>query len=86
MIRSQMTGSNHIATSPSFVLRSARLNRGLSIRQAAHAIGVAQQTFRRLEEGEPIHPASAKKVADFFGVQVTDLMPGVHGPERSAAA
>jgi DNA-binding XRE family transcriptional regulator len=58
-----------------FVLREARLNRGLSRRQAAIEINVAQDTLRKIEVGEPVHPASAKKIADYFGVQVTDLMP-----------
>lgn len=58
-----------------FSLREARLNRGLSARQVALEIGIAQETFRRLEDGEPVHPSSAKKVADYFGVRVTDLMP-----------
>jgi transcriptional regulator with XRE-family HTH domain len=58
-----------------FDLRSARLNAGFTIRGLAREIGIAEQTLRRLEGGEGAHPASAKKVADFFGVQVTDLMP-----------
>lgn len=52
-----------------------RMNRGLSVAQAAAAMGVARGTLKRLEDGEPVHPASAKKVADFYGVQVTDIMP-----------
>lgn len=59
-----------------------RINRGLSVAQAAAAIGVARGTLKRLEAGEPVHPASAKKAADFFGVQVTDLAP----VNREAAA
>lgn len=58
-----------------FVLEHARLNRGLSRRQVADEIGISQMTYRRVEEGLPVHPASAKKIADYFGVQVTDLMP-----------
>jgi predicted transcriptional regulator len=58
-----------------FDLQSARLNAGLSIRGLAEQVGVAEQTVRRLEDGEGAHPAKAKKVADYFGVQVTDLMP-----------
>lgn len=64
-----------------FDLRAERLNRGLSRRQAAKTIGVPEPTLRRLEQGEGAYPANAKKVADFFGVQVTDLMP----LEREAA-
>jgi transcriptional regulator with XRE-family HTH domain len=69
-----------------FDLRAARLNRGLSARQAALEIGVTQQALRRLEGGTSVHPASAKKVADFFGVQVTDLMPLDPDSDRRAAA
>jgi transcriptional regulator with XRE-family HTH domain len=65
-----------------FDLRTARLNRGLSIRQAARETGVAEPTIRRLEAGEGAHPANAKKVADYFGVQVVDLLP----PEQTGAA
>lgn len=62
-------------TAPMFDLRSARLNRGLSVRRAADEIGVARATLRRLEDGRSVHPATAKQIADYFGVQVTDLMP-----------
>jgi transcriptional regulator with XRE-family HTH domain len=58
-----------------FDLTRARLNRGLSIRQAAREIGIAEQTLRRLEDGDGARPQNAKKVADFFGVLVTDLLP-----------
>lgn len=59
-----------------FDLRSARLNRGLSVKVAAAEIGVHAATLRRLEDGVGIpHPANAKKIADFFGIQVTDLIP-----------
>ena len=79
-----MSGSHHTEPVALFVLEHARLNRGLSIRQAAKASGVAQETFRRLERGERIQPASAKKVADFFRVQVTDLMRAESESERAA--
>lgn len=58
-----------------FDLTAARLNAGKSIRGLAKEIGVAEQTVRRLEDGESVHPANAKKVADYFGVLVTDIMP-----------
>jgi DNA-binding XRE family transcriptional regulator len=58
-----------------FNLKAARVNRGLSRKSAAKEIGVAEGTLRTLEEGGTAHPGSAKKVADFFQVQVTDLMP-----------
>ena len=56
-------------------LRAAYLNRGLSRRQFADELGVPEQSIRRLEAGKGIHPSNAKKVADFLGLQVTDLLP-----------
>ncbi len=56
-------------------LAAARLNRGHSIRSLADELGVHQHAIRRLEAGGSIHPATAKKIADYFGCQVTDLMP-----------
>lgn len=67
-----------------FDLTAARVNRGLSRRVLASKVGVGRETIRRLEHGERVHPATAKKVADFFNVQVTDLMPA--DPEREAVA
>lgn len=52
-----------------------RVNRGLSVRQAADEIGVAPGTLAALEDGRSVYPASAKKVADYFGCKVTDLIP-----------
>lgn len=65
-------------------LRADRLNKGHSIRSLARELGVTEQAIRRLEEGERVHPATAKRIADYFGVQVTDLMP-VEPPIREAA-
>ena len=59
-----------------------RLDRGLSVSQAAQQIGVAQRTLSRAESGEGIHPASMKLIADFYYVRVTDLWPVA---DRSAA-
>lgn len=59
----------------SFNLPAARLNAGYSIRGLAAEIGIAEHAIRRLEGGESVHPATAKKVADYFGIKVTDLMP-----------
>ena len=56
-------------------LAAARLNAGYSRRGLADHIDVPEQSLRRLESGEGITPAYAKRIADFFGVQVTDLMP-----------
>lgn len=65
-----------------FDLTAARLNAGFTIRGLARHVGINEQTLRRLEGGEGAHPASAKRVADFFGVLVTDLLPA---PPRVAA-
>lgn len=62
-------------TAAAFNPASERLNRGYTIRGLAREIDVPEQAVRRLEGGERISPASAKKLADFFGVQVTDLPP-----------
>lgn len=59
----------------SFDLTAARLNAGFSIRSLADQIGVPEASIRRLENGEGVHPARAKVVADHFGVRVTDLLP-----------
>jgi transcriptional regulator with XRE-family HTH domain len=66
----------------SFDLRSERLNRGWSRRAAAKEIGVSSYALKSLEAGGSASPASAKKIADFFEIQVVDLMPVEH---RSAA-
>jgi transcriptional regulator with XRE-family HTH domain len=58
----------------SFDLTTARLNAGFSIRGLARDLGIGEQAIRRLENGEVVHPATAKKVADKFGVRVTDLV------------
>lgn len=54
-------------------LEAERVNRGHSQRGLAAHIGISANTYRRLEGGERVHPAVAKKVADYFGVKVTDL-------------
>ena len=57
-------------------IKTERLNRGLSIRQAATQIGVSPRNIREAESGGPMpHPANAKKIADFFGVTVTEIWP-----------
>lgn len=58
-----------------FDLTTARINAGHSIRGLARTIGVAEPTLRRLEAGLPVRPESAKPVADYFEIQVTDLIP-----------
>lgn len=68
-----------------FDLRSAYLNRGFSRRSFADEVGVPEPSIRRLERGLGVHPGRAKKVADYFGLRVTDLL-GSDGSEPRAAA
>jgi transcriptional regulator with XRE-family HTH domain len=56
-------------------LRAERLNRGLSTREAAEAIGVSQAVLLRGERGEGLRPRHAKRVADFYELKVTDVWP-----------
>jgi transcriptional regulator with XRE-family HTH domain len=56
-------------------LRKARINAGFSVRSFARHLDVPEQTIRRLESGQGISLAYAKKVADYFEVTVLDLMP-----------
>lgn len=58
-----------------FDLRAARLNAGLTQRDLAERAGVNLATVQRLEDGLGARPKNAKKVADLFGVKVTDLIP-----------
>lgn len=58
-----------------FSLRDARLNAGLTQRALARRAGVTLSTVQRLEAGQGARPANAKKVADYFDMQVVDLLP-----------
>lgn len=58
-----------------FDLRAAYENEGFSRRSFAKHLDVHEHTIRRLEQRRGVHPANAKKVADHFGLRVTDLMP-----------
>lgn len=62
----------------SFNLLRERLNLGLSQRALAEACDVSLTVIQRLESGGGATPANAKKVADHFGIKVTDLMPLEH--------
>lgn len=67
-------------------LVAARLNRGLSTREAAERIGISQDVLLRAEGGESTpYPRHAKKIADFYGVQVTDIWPVEPTPAEAAA-
>lgn len=65
-------------------LRAARINRGYSIRALARELDVPEQSVRRLEGGRGVSLSYAKKIADWHGVEVLDLLPIVES-ERSAA-
>jgi transcriptional regulator with XRE-family HTH domain len=58
-----------------FDVYTARLNEGLTQRELAGKCGVSLTTIQRLEGDGGATPRNAKKVADYFGVQVTDLLP-----------
>lgn len=58
-------------------MREARLNAGLSLNAAADQLEVPKRLIVALEAGENVrpHPHNAKKLADFYGVKVTDIWP-----------
>jgi transcriptional regulator with XRE-family HTH domain len=56
-------------------LTAERLNRGLTLREAAREIGIPPATLQRAESGDGIRPGSAFKVANFYGYRVTDIWP-----------
>lgn len=61
---------------PAVNLQKLRLDRGLSVRQAAEQIGVAAGTLAQAETGErQPHPGSALKIAVFYGLAVTEVWP-----------
>jgi transcriptional regulator with XRE-family HTH domain len=55
-------------------LRAERLNRGLSVRELADEVGVDRKVIARLEDGGTARVANVKRVADYFGCKVTDLI------------
>lgn len=69
-----------------FDLAKARVNRGHTPRSLAAEVGIDARTLHRLERGEAVHPSKAKKVADYFGVQVTDLLDAEQSESSRAAA
>jgi transcriptional regulator with XRE-family HTH domain len=62
-------------TSGSALIRSARLDKGLTVRKAAKAIGVTADILLRAENGATPRPEAAKKIADFYDTTVTDIWP-----------
>lgn len=69
-------------TDERFDLYAARMNAGMSQRELAMACGVSLPTIQNLESGGSAQPRNVKKVADFFGVKVLDIVPPQ--PERAA--
>lgn len=69
-------------------LIAARKNEGLSQRAAAKRMGITADILQRAEQGSHPHLKTAKVIADFYGVKVTDIWP-VEDPgddgERAAA-
>lgn len=57
------------------VLLAARRNKGLTRRKAAFQIGVSRGVLERAESGLGVHPHHAKRIADFYALQVTDIWP-----------
>jgi transcriptional regulator with XRE-family HTH domain len=72
-------------------LKPARINRGLSLAEAAKQMGIPPYTLHRVEAGTNVpRPSTAFAIASFYGVTVTDLWPvdgsPVEQPESGAAA
>lgn len=66
-------------------LRAARLDKGLTIAQAAALIEVSEDTLARAELGQSTpHPPNAKAICDFFGFTVTEIWPVLGAEERVA--
>lgn len=68
-----------------FDLRSARLNKGLSLRACADEAGIDMHALWRAEHGKSPSPSTAKKIADFYGVKVTTIWPVADPGARAVA-
>lgn len=66
-----------------FDLPTTRVNAGLSVRALARELDIPEGSIRRLESGGGMSLAYAKRIADFFGVTVLDVLPDAL--DRSAA-
>jgi lambda repressor-like predicted transcriptional regulator len=69
-----------------FNLAAECLNRGLTRGEAAKEIGIPDYVLRHAEKGGRPRPAHAKAIADWLGVQATDIWPIEDGSTKSAAA
>lgn len=52
-----------------------RLSAGHSIRSFSRLVGVSAQTVTRAENGEPIAPPTAHKIAAGLGLEIKDVWP-----------
>lgn len=66
-------------------LRNLRLDRGLTVERASLALGVKPHSWRYYERtgGMPRDPEVAKRIAEFFGLRVSEVWTA--GPEEKAS-
>jgi transcriptional regulator with XRE-family HTH domain len=60
---------------PDTAVYRAREAIGVSGRELAERAGVTKDAFYRAERGLPVHPATAKRIADALGLAVVDVLP-----------
>ncbi len=64
-------------------LHRARIERGLSLRQAAARTDTTKETLSELERGlREAHPSTLAKIAKGYGVEISDLL----GPREEEPA
>lgn len=61
-----------------------RYERGLTLREVAEGSGVSMSTVIRIEGDQKPGAATVKSLADYYKVQVSDLLPAE--PDTKAAA
>lgn len=67
-------------------IKALRLNKGLSVAQTAALMGISIPTLYRAERGGTLYPVTAKCIADFYGLKVTDIWVDRNGDTTSVAA
>jgi DNA-binding XRE family transcriptional regulator len=67
-------------------LAQRRFNAGLTPEELGEEAGVSGRTVRRLEDGTTPTVATAKKLADFFKVQPSDIWPIDEAPTPNTEA
>lgn len=60
---------------PNLRLQELRVNRGLSPEDLAHLTGLTGPTIRLAERGHRPHPRTQFLIAEYFGLEPTDLWP-----------